>query len=399
MAQSRILAASSKLFREFLASERSGGIVLLVCTVLALLVANSSWGELYSDILHTMVFGLHVEEWVNDGLMTVFFLLVGLELEREIYQGELRSFRSALLPVFAAVGGMIVPAGIYLLFNFGTEYQAGAGIPTATDIAFSLAFLSIVSNRVPFQLKIFLAAIAIADDLGAILLIAVAYSNSISFLYLLLAAMLFFVLCMANRLQVNAIWLYLVPGILLWFLMLKSGVHATITGILLSFAIPFRDGGEESPSYKLQHRLHYPVAFGILPIFAFANTGIVVPSEWAQGLFMPSSLGIIFGLSLGKPIGIGLACYLLTSTGISKLPQGLSYRHILGAGIAAGIGFTMSIFVTNLAFQNHETIDNCKIAILVSLVGTVVVGLLWFYCLVPSAGDNTLEKIDNEGLG
>lgn len=399
MIRSRVLSVSTKLFREFLSSEQSGGIILVFCTILAMVTANSPAGAIYFDFLHFDFLGLHVEEWINDGLMTIFFLLVGLELEREIYQGELRTFRRALLPVFAAIGGMAVPAGIYLAFSYGTEFQPGAGIPTATDIAFSLALLSIVAKRVPFELKVFLAAIAIADDLGAVLLIAVAYSNSLSVTYLLLAALVFAAMCIANRYQVNAISFYLALGVLLWFLMLKSGVHATITGVLLSFALPFRDGGEESPSYKLQHRLHFPVAFLVLPIFAFANTGIVSPADWTRGLLMPNSLGIVFGLCLGKPIGILAASYMLVATGVSTLPQGLSLRHIVGASIAAGIGFTMSIFVTNLAFQDHETIDSCKIAILLSLALSVFAGLLWFYLFVPLTVCNDDIGEDSEEFG
>lgn len=399
MIRNRILSASTKLFREFLSSEQSGGIILVVCTILAMVTANSPLGSAYFDLLHFNLLGLHVEEWINDGLMTVFFLLVGLELEREIYQGELRTFRRALLPVFAAIGGMAVPAGIYLAFSYGTEFQRGAGIPTATDIAFSLALLTIVAKRVPFELKVFLAAIAIADDLGAVLIIAVAYSNSLSIAYLLLATTVFGVMCIANRYQVNSIAFYLVLGVVLWFFMLKSGIHATITGVLLSFALPFRDGGEESPSYRLQHRLHFPVAFGVLPIFAFANTGIVIPADWTRGLLMPNSLGIVCGLCLGKPIGILSASYLLVATGVSTLPQGLSLRHIVGASIAAGIGFTMSIFVTNLAFQDHETIDSCKIAILLSLVLSVFAGLLWFYLFVPVTASNDDNGDESEEFG
>jgi NhaA family Na+:H+ antiporter len=384
---------SNRLFREFLATEQSGGIILVVCTVAAMLFANSSMRDLYFNLLHWNVFGLHVEEWINDGLMTIFFVLVGLELEREIYHGELRTWRKALLPVVAAIGGMVVPAGIYLLFNSGTEFQRGAGIPTATDIAFSLALLSVVANRVPFELKVFLTAIAIADDLGAVLLIALAYSNSISIIYLMLAACLFALLCIANRMGVDSIWFFSILGIGLWVLMLHSGIHATITGILFSFALPFRDGGHDSPSYKLQHRLHFPVAFGVLPIFAFANTGIAIPPNWLNDLLSPSSLGIALGLCFGKPIGILLACFLLVATGFSNLPTGLTARHVVGAAIAAGIGFTMSIFVTNLAFEDHGTIDSCKISILLSLLTTTLMGLLWFHLFVPIL--NSKEEIQN----
>ncbi len=390
MINSRLLNGSAKLIREFLSSEQMGGVALALCTLIALLVSNSSFGEQYHATLHLSVFGLSIEQWINDGLMTIFFLLVGLELEREVYVGELRTFRKALLPVVAAIGGMIVPSGIYLVFNIGTEFQRGAGIPTATDIAFALALLSVVAKRVPLELKVFLAAVAIADDLGAVVLIALFYSKSISIFYLLCAALLFGLLCIANRMRVNSILFYLVVGVVLWFLMLRSGIHATITGVLLSFAIPFRDGGEESPSYRLQHWLHYPVALGVLPVFALANTGISIPEGWYVGLFECYSLGIIFGLCVGKPLGILSATYLLVGVRLSELPFGLTLRHVFGASIAAGIGFTMSIFVTNLAFVDHALIDACKIAILASSVLSASVGFFWFIFFVPKTA-NGLE--------
>jgi len=379
----RLLNGSAKLVREFLASEQLGGVVLAACTLIALIASNSIFGEQYHAILHFDFCGLTIEEWINDGLMTIFFLLVGLELEREVYLGELRTIKKALLPVAAAIGGMIVPSGIFLMFNFGTEFQRGAGIPTATDIAFALALLSVVAKRVPLELKVFLAAVAIADDLGAVILIALFYSKNISFVYLLCAALVFAFLCVANRMRVNSIWFYLAVGVLLWFLMLRSGIHATITGVMLSFAIPFRDGGEESPSYRLQHKLHYPVALGVLPMFALANTGISIADGWFAGLFESCSLGIIFGLCIGKPIGILSATFLLVGTRLSELPTGLTLRHVFGASIAAGIGFTMSIFVTNLAFSDHALIDSCKMAILASSVLSAAVGFIWFTCFIP----------------
>lgn len=383
MIRSLFEKASTKLLKEFLSSEQAGGIILVVCTLIALTVANSGLGEAYHAMLHYKVGGLHIEEWVNDGLMTLFFLLVGLELEREIYLGELRTFRRALLPVVAAAGGMCVPAAIHLFLNHGTEFQSGAGIPTATDIAFSLGLLSLVASRVPFQLKVFLTAVAIADDLGAVVLIAVAYSNDLSLSYLSAAAIMFLGLCLANRLRVDSIAFYLIAGIFLWAFMLQSGIHATITGVLLSFAIPFRDGGEASPSYRLQHYLHKPVAYIVLPTFALCNTGIKIPTEWLAALTTNNSLGIILGLSLGKPIGISGVSYLLVRSRLAELPNQLTFRHVIGASMAAGIGFTMSIFVTNLAFTNHDDIDSSRIAILVSLVISAAVCISWFCFVVP----------------
>jgi NhaA family Na+:H+ antiporter len=378
------------LFREFLSSEQAGGTVLVLCTVVAMGIANSPWAHFYHDFLHLPLFGLHIEQWVNDGLMTIFFLLVGLELEREIYLGELSSFRKAMLPVVCAVGGMAVPAGIYLALNYGTEFQRGAGIPTATDIAFSLALLSVVAKRVPFELKVFLTAIAIADDLGAVLLIALVYSQSLSLSYIAYAVLVFLMMCIANRMRVNAVWFYLVTGTILWVFMLRSGIHATISGIMISFALPFRDGGEDSPSYRLQHWLHFPVALIILPVFALANTGIEVPANWSSNLISPASLGIILGLCFGKPLGIMAACQLLLMSGIARMPSGLTLRHVFGAAIAAGIGFTMSIFVTNLAFEDHATIDLCKIAILGSLLISTCAGILWFMLFVPKLAESEI---------
>ena len=374
----------TKIFKEFFESERAGGIILVIFTAAALLIANSPIAEFYAHELHRKIFGLSLEHWVNDGLMAIFFLLVGLELEREIYVGELRSFRNALLPICAAIGGMLIPAAIHLGFTFSTPSQAGAGIPMATDIAFSLGVLSLLSNRVPVSLKVFLTALAIADDLGAVLVIAIFYSKSLSLFYLGACVAIFFILCFLNRMEVKYLSVYLIGGIALWYCMLHSGIHATLSGVLLAFAIPFRDGGEASPSYRLQHTLHYPVAFGILPVFALVNTCIPIGNDWIEGLTHPNSLGIFGGLLVGKPVGILLMCYLVIQSKVCTLPPGLKWSHLVGASMLAGIGFTMSIFVSLLAFEGDDRMINfSQIAVLIASLVAAVAGAIWFLCFVP----------------
>jgi Na+:H+ antiporter, NhaA family len=330
---------------------------------------------------------------VNDGLMAIFFLLVGLEIEREIYIGELTNFNKALLPILAAAGGMLVPAGIHFLFNHGTPDQAGVGIPMATDIAFALGVLSLLGNKVPTSLKIFLTALAIIDDLGAILVIAVFYTKSLSLVYLAIALGIFAILLIMNRLKVNRLAFYLLPGIIMWYCMLQSGIHATVSGVLLAFAIPFRrpspflraapTGGsaEANPSEKLQHWLHKSVAFFILPIFALANTGILLSGDWPRTLVSHNSLGIMAGLVLGKPIGILLFCFLAIRSKLCQLPEQTNWGQLLGVGLLAGIGFTMSIFITNLAFDSEAVIQHSKIAI---LAASLIASLLGYFCLFAS---------------
>ena len=288
--------------------------------------------------------------WINDGLMTIFFLLIGLELEREIYHGELSDIKNASLPIFGAIGGMLVPAGLFLLLNFGTDTQAGAGIPMATDIAFAIGILSLLGNRVPNSLKIFLTALAVMDDLGAIIVIAIFYTTSIAFINLFIALGVFGFLLILNRQKVHNLIPYLIGGVVMWYFMLHSGVHATITGVLLAFAIPFGNGGEKSPSYILQYFLHKPVAFFILPLFAVANTCISVGDSWQSSLGQTNSLGIMAGLVIGKPLGIWLFSFIGVGLGLCALPTDLKWKNIIGAGFLGGIGFTMSIFITLLAF-------------------------------------------------
>jgi NhaA family Na+:H+ antiporter len=376
----------TKLFTDFFESEQSSGIVLILCTVVSLGIANSMLGPGYLELGHAKIgfdagvihLKYSLEHWINDGLMAIFFLLIGLEIEREIYVGELSDWENASLPIFAAMGGMLTPALIHFLLNRGTETQSGFGVPMATDIAFALGVLALLRSRIPASLKVFLTALAIIDDLGAILVIAVFYVGNFSLVYLVLSLSIFAGLLILNRLGVTRLAWYLIPGLLMWYFMLQSGVHATLAGVLLAFAIPFGDGSEESPSYKLQHFLHKPVAFLILPLFALANTGITFDKRWLEGLSTSNSLGIFAGLILGKPLGISLFSFAAIKAGVSKLPGDVVWKHILGAGFLGGIGFTMSIFITLLAFSKPELVQSSKIAI---LLGSLVSGFIGFLIL------------------
>lgn len=394
----------SNTFKRFFESEKAGGILLIVCTIISLILANSQIGDQYLHIWHAKVGGLSVEHWINDGLMAVFFLLIGLELERELYNGELSSFRNALLPIVAAAGGIAVPALIHFTLNGGTPTQAGIGIPMATDIAFALGALALLGDRVPASLKIFLTALAVMDDLGAIIVIALFYTAELAFVYLLGALAVFGVLLFMNRvLRVMSLIPYLLGGAVMWALMLKSGVHATIAGVLLAFAIPFsaRQDDQESPSHRLEHLLHRPVAFVILPIFALANTGIVIGGDWAQELASLNSVGILAGLVIGKPLGITILSLLAVAIGICKLPLDLRWRHVFGAGLLGGIGFTMSIFITNLAFPGEPGVVNAsKMAILLASLTAGVLGFVWLKWFgKPVAGDTDMDTMDFEVTG
>jgi Na+:H+ antiporter, NhaA family len=365
----------TKLFRDFIESERSGGIILICCTVFSLVLTN--FYPPYLEVWHLNVAGHHLVHWVNDGLMAIFFLLIGLELEREVYIGELSNFKNALLPVLAAVGGMIVPAFLYYIINADNGEPSGMGIPMATDIAFALGVLSLLGSRVPASLKIFLTALAVIDDLGAILVIAIFYTSTIHWADLGIALAIFSALVVLNRLRVYPLFPYLLGGIFMWYFMLHSGVHATITGVLVAFAIPFRKGSDSSPSRKLQHFLHQPVAFFILPVFALANTSILISQDFYVALGGAISVGIMAGLLLGKPLGIVLFSYAAVKLKLSELPADLDWKSVIGAGFLGGIGFTMSIFISLLAFADPSFIDQSKIAVmLISLVAGII-GFLW----------------------
>ena len=371
----------SDTFIRFAKSEQFGGILLIACTVVSLALANSPLGATWLALWHAPLGPLSAEHWVNDALMAIFFLLIGLELERELLVGELSDLRSASLPLFAALGGMAAPALIHFSLNAGSDTAAGFGIPMATDIAFALGILALLGKRVPLALKVFVVAYAVIDDLGAIVLIAVVYTAELSWLYLAFAAACFAVLLLMNRV-LRVMWLvpYLLGGVVLWFCLLKAGIHASIAGVLLAFTIPFaaRKSDAPSPSRRLENALHAPVAYVILPLFALANTGVVVDGGAIGLLASANGLGIIAGLVLGKPLGVVALTLLAVKSGISKLPEGVDVRHVVGAGLLGGIGFTMSIFITNLAFTGSPAaINGSKLAILVASLAAGLLGYAW----------------------
>ena len=374
----------TKLFKDFFESEKAGGFTLIACTLLSLFLANSIWSENYLQIWHFQLGNHSLEHWINDGLMTIFFLLIGLELEREIYAGELSNIKNALLPISGALGGMLLPAGLFLLINFGTKTQSGAGIPMATDIAFALGILSLLGNKVPTSLKIFLTALAVIDDLGAILIIAIFYTADLNWINLIIALSIFGGLLVLNRMKIYNLIPYLIGGVFMWYFMLNSGVHATITGVLLAFAIPFSTGSEKSPSIILQHFLHKPVAYFILPVFALANTAIIINSDWHFALTNNYTLGIALGLIVGKPIGIALFSYLAVKLKVCNLPEDINWKAIIGVGFLGGIGFTMSIFITLLAFSDGEHINNSKIMILVTSLVAGIIGLIYLKSILKN---------------
>ena len=367
----------TKLFREFLATEQSSGIILIVCTLCSLFIVNFGFETEYLSFWEAKAGSHSIAHWINDGLMAIFFLLIGLELEREIYKGELSNLKNALLPIIAAIGGVCVPALIYFGFNKGLPTVSGIGIPMATDIAFAIGALSLLGSRVPASLKIFLTALAVIDDLIAIIVIAVFYTSNLVLVNLAISLGILGILLILNRLKVYTLLPYLIGGVIAWYFMLKSGVHATISGVLLAFVIPFGSGEEDSPSYKLQHFLHKPVAYFILPVFALANTAIVLQSDWQSSMVEPYALGIILGLVLGKPIGITLFTWLSMKLKITKLPKDLNIVHIIGMGCLAGIGFTMSIFVTLLAFDDAHLINNAKFKILIASTFAGIIGYIF----------------------
>ncbi len=366
----------TKLHKDFFHSEKTGGLLLIICTIISIIISNT-YGGGYIAFWETGVAGHTITHWINDGLMAIFFLLIGLELEREIYIGELSKINDALFPVIAAIGGVLVPAGIYLVFNYGLVTQSGAGVPMATDIAFAIGMLALLGSLVPPTLKIFLTALAVIDDLCAIIIIAIFYSAGLSWIYASITACIFLLLLLLNRMRVHNLIPYLLGGIAMWYCMLHSGIHATLSGVLLAFAIPFGNGDEKSPSYILQHILHKPVSFVIIPLFALANTCIIFQPGWTTGIFSTAGLGIIMGLFIGKPLGITLFARAAVAVKFCQLPEDLKWSHIIGAGILAGIGFTMSIFITLLAFDDDATISIAKIAILLASVLAAVSGLTW----------------------
>ena len=374
----------SKYFQKFFHSSKTSGILLILCVFLSLIIANTSSAEDFQNFLDakigTEIFHLNysLSVWINDGLMAIFFLLVGLEIKRELVEGELSDIKKASLPIFAAIGGMLIPALIFIAFNHSTDYKNGWAIPMATDIAFSLAIISLLGKSVPNSLKIFLSALAIVDDLGAIIVIALFYTDSIDWLSLGVCGGITLLLIILNKLKVTKIIFYLVPGLFLWYFMHHSGIHATIAGVILAFTIPTNVSDTEiSPLEKLEEQLHIPVSFFIMPIFALANTNITFQAEVLDHFVSPLSLGIIFGLFAGKVLGINLFSFLAIRFKLGELPAFSAWKEMIGVGFLAGIGFTMSIFVSLLAFPgNIENQDISKISILFASVLSGIVGFI-----------------------
>jgi NhaA family Na+:H+ antiporter len=414
-------------FQDFARKQSSGGILLIIATVVALVWANSPWGESYAALWHTkLTVGIgefsiskDLTHWINDGLMAVFFLVVGLEIKREVLVGELSSARGAALPVAAALGGAVVPAAIYVAINAGTEGAAGWGIPMATDIAFALGVLTLLGERASVGLRVFLTALAIVDDIVAVLVIAFFYTSEISWGALGIGAIFLAVLVAANLLGVGRTLVYAVLGVGLWLCFLLSGVHATVAGVLLALTVPassfinpgaflkrsryvldrFEQAGErggnvlaneerqaalhalnhaayklEPPLHELERALHPWVVFAIMPVFALANAGVPLGGNVVGALADPVALGIVLGLVVGKQLGITLSAWLAVKIGVSELPEGVGWRHIYGAGLLAGIGFTMSLFITDLAFSDASLIEDAKLGILVASLIAGVIG-------------------------
>lgn len=428
-------------FKEFTRAEASSGILLIICTVIALIWANSGISDSYFHLWHTKIsvgvenfkldYSLH--HWINDGLMAVFFFVVGLEIKREFLVGELSTARQAILPVAAALGGMVVPAVIYVIFNAGGIGESGWGIPMATDIAFVIGLMALLGSNVPTNLKIFITALAIADDIGAVLVIAFFYTANLSFTALAAGAGIYVILLIANRLGVRNILFYIVFGLALWLAFLLSGVHATVAGVLLAFVVPatsryntkdflvngkelleeFDLEGEEGPNVlaneerqnivqtlestcrrvltplqRFEHSLNPWVSFFIMPVFALANAGVPLQEDFFESLVNEVSLGIIAGLFIGKQVGIFIFSWLAVKMNIASLPSKVSWKHIYGAGILAGIGFTMSLFITNLAFTSEELTNIAKVGILAASLLSGVVG----YILLRFTREKRLSK-------
>ncbi|UCH42102.1 MAG: Na+/H+ antiporter NhaA [Gammaproteobacteria bacterium] len=376
--------------------ESAGGILLLIAAVIAMLIANSPLIDLYDDLLETTVAlevgALEIRKplllWINDGLMAVFFFLIGLEIKREVMEGELSSVSQVILPGMGALGGMLVPAAIYAWLNWhDTVALDGWAIPVATDIAFALALLGVFGSRVPVALKVFLLTLAIFDDLAAIIIIAIFYSDALAVTALLFAAATLVIGVAMNRLGVTRTSSYILLGVVMWIAVLKSGVHATLAGVLIAFCIPMRDKQGQSPLRRLEHDLHGPVAFAILPIFAFANAGLVLAGMSVGDLTHPVTLGVILGLFAGKPLGIMLFVGLAVLLRWVQLPAGVTWKQILGVSFACGIGFTMSLFIAGLAFEHGsgEYFAGDRLGILIgSVMSALMAYLILYFCLPKS---------------
>lgn len=380
----------SKLFNQFFHSQTSGGILLIFCTAFSLLLANSPIAESYDAIWLTDMFGHSFAHWINDGLMAIFFFLIGLELKREVFVGELSDTKKAILPVFAALGGMLIPAFIFFLTNKGTDTIHGFGIPMATDIAFAVSIITMLGKRVPLSLKVFLTALAVIDDLGAIIVIALFYPNPelpLDFTQFGIAIAILLGLFALNKLKIKSMIPYIIGGIAVWWFMLHSGIHATIAGVLVAFTIPFDKDDSKSLSAKMEHALHIPVAFIILPLFALANTAITIDGGGLAHFSIPLASGIFLGLVVGKPVGITLFTWIAVKLGLCELPTAVNFKRVFGVGILGGIGFTMSIFVSMLAFKDPSYINEAKLMILVASLTAAIVGFIVLKILLTTKQD------------
>lgn len=382
--------------KEFFNDSRAVGITLICCTIISLIISNSGWGENYlafwNTELHMPAPNVHIPHTplhlVNDLLMAVFFLLVGVEIKRELMVGELSSVKKSMLPIIAAIGGMAAPALIYLAWTHdSTIFSRGWGIPMATDIAFSLGILSMLGKRIPFNLRVFLMALAIIDDLGGILTIAIFYAEEINWMYLFMGLGMMFVLALLNVLKVKRYYIYMLLGFFMWYFMFNSGVHATIAGVMLAFTIPLHKIDD------LVHTLHDPVNFIILPLFAFANTAIILPDTYGHIFNSMVFYGIMAGLVLGKPLGIFLFSWLAVKLKAGALPKGVAWNQLFGVGIIAGIGFTISIFMSTLAFAAPEIQITAKVAI---IIASFIAGLAGFVFLRLLARKTQLADTDND---
>ncbi|MCK5696608.1 MAG: Na+/H+ antiporter NhaA [Gammaproteobacteria bacterium] len=386
-----------KSFNDFLKKESASGILLMIAALLAIIVANSPLNSLYHILLEIpveiRVGALHIGKplilWINDGLMAIFFFLIGLELKRELIEGELSNPKKLILPAFAAVGGMVFPALIYIALNWSDpEALKGWAIPAATDIAFALGILALFGKRVPITLKIFLVSLAIMDDMGAIIIIALFYTIELSTNSLLIATLSLMALAFFNIRNVRSLSPYILVGIILWIAVLKSGVHATLAGVLLAFFIPLKTTSEDevSPAKNLEHDLHGSVSYVIIPIFAFANAGVPLTGLSIDTLLQPIPLGIILGLLIGKPIGIMLLSFISIKSGLTSLPEGMNWKQLYGASILCGVGFTMSLFIGSLAFEQAGTeanLMNDRLGILIGSTLSAVVGYIYLNKVLP----------------
>lgn len=379
----------------FFKNESSSGLILLTCAIIAMIIANSNFAAIYEHILHTYItigykefsISMSILHWINDGLMAIFFFVVGMEIKRELVIGELKSIKKTVLPISAAIGGMVVPAVIYAIFNYNHLTIRGWGIPMATDIAFALGIVSLVKDKAPKGIVVFLTALAIVDDLGAIIVIAIFYTNQISWVALAASLIIFITLILANKFNIKSPFVFIGLGIILWICLLKSGIHATVAGVLLGTTLPLGKNVHEAKKsmlYIFEHALTPWSSFVIMPIFALANSGIKIDiSSLSANLITPVSLGITLGLFIGKQVGVFGVSYILVKFKIAKLPSQVTKRHLYGASVLAGIGFTMSLFVSSLSFTDETILATAKISIMIASILAAILGIIIFKLINP----------------